>query len=78
MEITDLTAEHIPAMAAVVRRNPWRIFCRGIFMPCADVTEEDIAAVFAPAQGTAPDFGIAVTCDPQGDRSRAEDGTERS
>ena len=46
MEILRIREDMTDEMLAVIRQNPWRIFCRGIFIPCADLTAEDIQRVF--------------------------------
>jgi hypothetical protein len=61
MELIQLRPEMLRYMTRLVNGSPWRIFCRGIFIPCADFDEAAAATVFE-AGGADADVSFAA-CD---------------
>ena len=46
MDIVKLSKEMASKMFRVIKSNPGRIFCRGIFIPCSEMIEEDVKRIF--------------------------------
>ena len=59
MKLRPLTVEMCAEMADVVRTNPWRIFCEGIFQPCARMQTREMTLPF-DGQLVDPDLSRAV------------------
>ncbi|MBT3376640.1 MAG: GNAT family N-acetyltransferase [Lentisphaerae bacterium] len=56
--IAALTPAHYADMADLIRRNPWRAFRNGIFVPCSVLTDHDVLQAFDV--DTEPDADLSL------------------
>jgi GNAT superfamily N-acetyltransferase len=46
MDLRTIRRDDISAIADLMRQSPWRVFCRGICVPCHDLNEDDVREAF--------------------------------